>query len=200
MPCPRASDRAFNGGIQKSARCSGEFGTARSRQQARVGAMSTTAFDRKIVVARELPGAISQLARPIVLTNGVFDILHRGHVTYLAQARTLGASLVVAINSDASVRLLGKGEGRPLNTELDRAAVIAALQSVDLVTIFSAKVPLEVIEAVRPDVYVKGGDYDMETVPEAHLAQSLGAKAIALPIVHDRSTTLLVSRIRGNSP
>lgn len=161
--------------------------------------MNEFGFERKITTGKDLPAALAQLARPIVLTNGVFDVLHRGHVTYLAQARALGASLVVAINSDASVRLLGKGDDRPLNTELDRAAVVAALQSVDLVTIFSAQVPLAVIEAVRPDVYVKGGDYDMGSVPEAHLARSLGAQAIALPIVHQRSTTLLVSRIRGNS-
>lgn len=160
--------------------------------------MKAVDFERKIVPFDELSSVVKLLARPIVLTNGVFDILHRGHVTYLAQARALGASLVVAINSDASVRLLGKGDDRPINTELDRAALIAALQVVDLVTVFGAQVPLEVIEAVRPDVYVKGGDYDMDSVPETQLARSLGAKTIAIPIVHDRSTTRLLRRVRGD--
>ncbi len=159
--------------------------------------MRSIDFERKIVTPLHLPEAIKQLARPIVLTNGVFDLLHRGHVTYLAQARALGASLIVAINSDASVRLLGKGEDRPVNRESDRAAVIAALQSVDLVTIFEEQVPLATVEAVRPDIYVKGGDYPIDRIPEAELARSLGARAIAIPFVHDRSTTRLLQRVRG---
>lgn len=159
--------------------------------------MTSVEFEKKIVAETELQAAAERLARPLVLTNGVFDLLHRGHVTYLAQARALGASLVVAINSDSSVRLLGKGDDRPLNAESDRAAVIAALQSVDLVTIFSAQVPLSIIAAVRPDVYVKGGDYSMDEIPEAQLAQSLGARTIALPFVHDRSTTRLLQRVRS---
>lgn len=154
-------------------------------------------FEQKIVAESALQAAAERLARPLVLTNGVFDLLHRGHVTYLAQARALGASLIVAINSDSSVRLLGKGDDRPLNAESDRAAVIAALQSVDLVTIFAAQVPLSIIETVRPDVYVKGGDYSMDEIPEAQLAQSLGARTIALPFVHDRSTTRLLQRVRS---
>jgi len=131
------------------------------------------------------------------LTNGVFDILHRGHVTYLAQARTLGASLVVALNSDRSVKLLGKSEDRPVNTEADRAAVLAALESIDLVTIFDEAVPLPVLEMIRPDVYVKGGDYDMAQVPEAQLARTWGARTVAIAFAHDRSTTALVQRLRA---
>ncbi len=159
--------------------------------------MTVIDFERKIVAQQHLSEAIARLSRPIVLTNGVFDILHRGHVTYLAQARALGASLIVAINSDASARLLGKGDDRPVNSESDRAAVIAALQSVDLVTIFEAQVPLTTIELVRPDVYVKGGDYSIDQVPEAALARSLGAQALTIPFVHDRSTTRLLRRVRG---
>src|SRR5258706_10152971 len=112
-------------------------------------------FESKIATRAELAARVADLARPIVLTNGVFDLLHRGHVTYLAQARALGASLVVAVNSDASVRALDKGAERPINSEADRAAVVAALASVSLVTIFPEMVPLPVLELVRPDVYVK---------------------------------------------
>jgi D-glycero-beta-D-manno-heptose 1-phosphate adenylyltransferase len=121
--------------------------------------IGTPAFEAKIVGADALASAARRLARPLVFTNGVFDILHRGHVTYLARARALGAALVVAVNSDASVRLLGKGDDRPLNQERDRAAIVAALQSVDLVTVFEEREPLLALEAVRPDIYVKGGDY-----------------------------------------
>ena len=159
--------------------------------------MTSIDFERKIVAESHITEAIKQLARPIVLTNGVFDILHRGHVTYLSQARALGASLIVAINSDASVRLLGKADDRPVNSESDRAAVIAALQSVDLVTIFAAQVPLAIVEAVRPDIYVKGGDYSVDRIPEAELARSLGGRAIVIPFIHDRSTTRLLQRVRG---
>jgi len=154
-------------------------------------------FECKIIAEQALEAALARLARPIVLTNGVFDILHRGHVTYLSRARALGASLIVAVNSDHSVKLLGKGDDRPVNSEVDRAAVVAALQSVDLVTIFIAQIPLSIVQAVRPDIYVKGGDYDMERIAEARLARSLGARTIAIPFVHDRSTTQLLRRLRG---
>ncbi len=153
-------------------------------------------FESKIVARGELAARAAQLARPIVLTNGVFDILHRGHVTYLARARALGASLVVAVNSDASVRQLGKGDDRPINVEADRAAVLAALESVTLVTIFDEAVPLPVLEIVRPDVYVKGGDYDMAQIPEAQLARTWGARCVAIPFEHERSTTALLARVR----
>lgn len=152
---------------------------------------------RKIVRREALADAASRLARPLVLTNGVFDILHRGHVTYLEQARALGASLVVALNSDRSVRLLGKGPERPIHAEADRAAVLAALAAVDLVTIFDEAVPLPVLELVRPDVYVKGGDYDMDTIEEARLVRGWGGRALALPFVAGHSTTTTVQRMRG---
>jgi rfaE bifunctional protein nucleotidyltransferase chain/domain len=155
------------------------------------------AFERKIAAREALAARAAALARPIVLTNGVFDILHRGHVTYLARARALGASLVVAVNSDASVRRLGKGADRPINTEQDRAALLAALESVTLVTVFEETVPLPVLELVRPDVYVKGGDYDMARIPEAQLARALGASVLAIPFEHERSTSALLARVRG---
>jgi rfaE bifunctional protein nucleotidyltransferase chain/domain len=134
--------------------------------------------------------------RPLVFTNGVFDVLHRGHVTYLAQARALGAALLVAVNSDASARALGKGPDRPLNREIDRAMVIAALQSVDHVVLFDEPTPCELIERIRPDVYVKGGDYDIDRLREAELVRSWGGRAVAIPFVDGYSTTRLVERIR----
>lgn len=153
-------------------------------------------FEAKIVSRAALAAAAARLPRPVVLTNGVFDLLHRGHVTYLAQARALGASLVVAVNTDASVRRLGKGEDRPVNPQEDRAAVLAALESVSLVTLFDEDAPLPVVQIVRPEVYVKGGDYDMERVPEARLARTWGARTLAIAFEHERSTTALLRRLR----
>lgn len=135
--------------------------------------------------------------RPLVFTNGVFDVLHRGHVSYLAQARALGAALLVAVNSDASARGLGKGPGRPLNSELDRAAVLAALQAVDFVVLFDEATPCALIERIRPDVYVKGGDYDIDRLREAELVRSWGGRAQAIAFVQGYSTSALVDRIRG---
>jgi len=135
--------------------------------------------------------------RPLVFTNGVFDVLHRGHVTYLAQARALGAALLVAVNSDASARRLGKGPDRPLNREMDRALVVAHLQSVDHVVLFDEPTPCELIERVRPDVYVKGGDYDVDRLREAELVRGWGGRAVAIPFVEGYSTTQLVERIRS---
>ena len=149
----------------------------------------------KLLTAAELD-AQRNWRRPLVFTNGVFDVLHRGHVTYLAQARALGAALLVAVNSDASARALGKGPGRPLNQELDRALVVAALQSVDHVVLFDEPTPCELIERIRPDVYVKGGDYDVDRLREAELVRSWGGRAVALPFVGGYSTTQLVERIR----
>ena len=158
-----------------------------------------SAIARKIVARADLAKAAAKLARPVVLTNGVFDLLHRGHVSYLEQARSLGAALVVALNSDSSVRQLGKGPERPIHGEADRAFVLAALQSVDLVTIFDESVPLPVLELVRPDIYVKGGDYDMDKIEEARLVRSWGGTALALPFVPGHSTTGTVRRMRGAS-
>ena len=133
---------------------------------------------------------------PVVFTNGVFDVLHRGHATYLAQARSLGASLVVALNSDASARRLGKGPDRPLNKEEDRAMLMAALESVSLVTWFDEDTPLALIRELRPDVLVKGGDYDMDRLPEAAVVRAWGGQALAIPFVDGYSTTALVTKIR----
>ena len=139
---------------------------------------------------------IAALERPIVFTNGVFDLLHRGHVTYLEQAKGLGASLVVAVNSDASVKRLGKGGDRPLNPLEDRMAVIAALACVDLVVPFDADTPRDLIAACAPDVLVKGGDYSAATTAGAAEVLAHGGRFVAIPFVHARSTTALVERIR----
>ncbi|AJP74811.1 D-glycero-beta-D-manno-heptose 1-phosphate adenylyltransferase [Sphingomonas hengshuiensis] len=140
--------------------------------------------------------AIARLPRPLVFTNGVFDILHRGHVEYLADARALGAALIVAVNSDASARMLGKGPDRPLNREQDRAIVLTALESVSLVLGFDEKTPCALLQSVRPDLYVKGGDYDMETLEETRLIRSWGGDSVAIPFRDGFSTTNLVDRIR----
>ena len=158
--------------------------------------MPVTFLD-KLCARTELAVRISALPRPVVFTNGVFDILHRGHVSYLAQARALGASLVVGLNSDASARGLGKGPGRPLNAEIDRACVLAALESVSLVTLFDEPTPLALLELVRPQLYVKGGDYDIETLEETQRVRSWGGDARALAFVDGYSTSALVKRIRA---
>ena len=155
-----------------------------------------TPFTDKLCPPGELEARVASLPQPVVFTNGVFDILHRGHVTYLAQARAIGASLVIGLNSDASARGLGKGPQRPLNTELDRACVLAALESVSLVVIFDEPTPVELLRRVRPHWYVKGGDYDIETLAETALVRSWGGQACALPFVDGHSTTALVARIR----
>lgn len=133
---------------------------------------------------------------PLVFTNGVFDLLHRGHVSYLDEAAQLGGSLIVAINTDASARRLGKGPDRPLNSEMDRAAMLAALACVDVVTFFDEDTPYELIAQLRPEVLVKGGDYDMATLPETRLVESWGGRACAIAFEFDRSTTALVRKIR----
>ncbi|MGV3653745.1 MAG: adenylyltransferase/cytidyltransferase family protein [Noviherbaspirillum sp.] len=153
-------------------------------------------FESKICPREALAARIAQLPGPVVLTNGVFDILHRGHVTYLAQARALGGSLVVAVNTDASVRRLGKGDDRPVNSCEDRMALLAALESVSLVTPFPEDTALETVLQARPDIYVKGGDYDMAAIPEGCAVTAYGGKAVALPFEHDRSTTALLKKVR----
>lgn len=155
------------------------------------------AFLDKVAPREQLATRLARLPRPVVFTNGVFDILHRGHVCYLAQARQLGASLVVGLNSDVSARQLGKGPDRPLNAEFDRACVLAALASVDLVTCFDELTPCELLTLVKPALYVKGGDYDMETLEETRLVRSWGGEACAIPFVDGYSTTSLVRRIRA---
>ena len=139
---------------------------------------------------------LGRLPRPLVFTNGVFDVLHRGHVAYLEKARALGASLLVALNTDASARRLGKGPDRPLNNEMDRAAVMAALASVNLVTWFDEDTPLALIAELKPDLLVKGGDYDMSKLAETRVVEAYGGRALAIPFVNGYSTTALVDRIR----
>jgi rfaE bifunctional protein nucleotidyltransferase chain/domain len=151
----------------------------------------------KLCERSALVTALAHLSRPWVFTNGVFDVLHRGHVVYLAQARALGGSLIVALNTDASTRRLGKGEDRPLNNEMDRAIVMASQEAVSLVTWFGEDNPQALIAEIRPDVLVKGGDYHMETLPETALMHSWGGKALALPFVSGYSTTALVKKIRA---
>jgi rfaE bifunctional protein nucleotidyltransferase chain/domain len=157
------------------------------------------AFYRKIVSRADAPAAVAALPQPVVFTNGVFDVLHRGHVSYLAQARELGASLVVALNTDASARRLGKGPDRPLNGEADRAAVIAALESVSLVTFFGDDTPVALLGELRPQVYVKGGDYDMARLEETRVVTAWGGRSLAIPFVDGYSTTALVGRIRSGA-
>ena len=157
------------------------------------------AFLSKIAEREEAARRMASLPRPVVFTNGVFDVLHRGHVTYLAQARALGASLVVALNTDASARRLGKRPDRPLNNEQDRAVMMAALGSVDLVTWFDEDTPVQLLAELRPDVYVKGGDYEMDSLAETRLVRGWGGRALAIPFVDGYSTTALVRRIRGGA-
>lgn len=154
-------------------------------------------FEKKIWTRDACVAAceLESLPRPLVFTNGVFDILHRGHVSYLDEAAQLGATLLVAVNSDVSVRTLGKGDERPLNCEEDRMAMLAALSSVSVVTCFEESTPLALIQALRPDIIVKGGDYDMEILPETAVVRSWGGQARAIPFAHDRSTTKLVRKI-----
>lgn len=132
----------------------------------------------------------------MVFTNGCFDILHRGHATYLAQARALGESLLVAVNTDASVKRLGKGDDRPINTLADRMAVLAALECVSLVTWFDEDTPIARILEARPDVLVKGGDWPVDRIVGGREVLGWGGQVRSIPFIHERSTTALVERIR----
>ena len=156
--------------------------------------MASPAFERKLLEPRA--AAIADFERPLVFTNGVFDVLHRGHVTYLAQARALGNALIVAVNSDASARRLDKGADRPVNPLEDRMALIAALQSVDYVTWFDDDTPLELILAIRPEVLVKGGDWPTDKIIGAREVAGWGGRAVSIAFEHQRSTTELLARIR----
>jgi rfaE bifunctional protein nucleotidyltransferase chain/domain len=156
----------------------------------------TPSFEAKLCAPDAVRNRAAHLPRPLVFSNGCFDILHRGHVTYLAQARALGASLIVALNTDDSVRRLGKGDERPINCLEDRAAVVAALGAVDLVTWFDADTPLDLIVELRPDILVKGGDWPEERIVGAAEVRSWSGQVVSLPIRHDRSTTGIVERIR----
>jgi rfaE bifunctional protein nucleotidyltransferase chain/domain len=154
-------------------------------------------YAAKVATAADALARIGALPRPLAFTNGVFDVLHRGHVTYLDQARGLGASLVVGVNSDASVKRLGKGEDRPLNPLADRMAVLAALAAVDLVVPFDDDTPRALIAACLPDILVKGGDYTAASTAGAAEVIAAGGRFVAIPFEFDRSTTSLIARIRG---
>jgi rfaE bifunctional protein nucleotidyltransferase chain/domain len=154
------------------------------------------AFEQKLCDPVDAESRAGALPRPLVFTNGVFDILHRGHVVYLAQARALGASLVVALNTDDSVRRLGKGADRPVNPLGDRTAVLAALESASLVTWFDEDTPLGLILRLRPDVLVKGGDWPVQDIVGAREVQSWGGAVHSIPFEHDRSTSALITAIR----
>ena len=158
--------------------------------------MKPPAFEAKIHDPAGLESWSSQLARPLVFTNGVFDLLHRGHVTYLARARALGAGLLVGLNSDASARRLGKGSDRPLNALADRLAVIAALECVDAVTWFDDDTPEALIAACRPQVLAKGGDWPVERIAGAGGVLARGGQVVSIAFEHSRSTSELVRRIR----
>ena len=157
---------------------------------------ASPAFESRIVAPENLATRLAQLPRPLVFTNGCFDILHRGHVTLLAQARALGASMVVALNSDASVKRLGKGDDRPVNTLADRLAVMASLECVSLVTWFDEDTPIERILDCKPDVLVKGGDWPVEKIVGNNEVTGWGGKTVSIPFIHQKSTTALLGKIR----
>jgi len=156
-------------------------------------------FEGKICAPDHLLQRVASLPRPRVFTNGVFDILHRGHVTYLAEARAKGGSLIVALNSDASAKRLNKGDDRPINKLEDRMAVIAALEAVDLVTWFDEDTPLRTIGTCCPDVLVKGGDWKVEEIVGAQEIKSRGGSVYSIPFQYATSTTSLLERVRRNS-
>ena len=157
-------------------------------------------FESKLCLPADLARRVAALPRPLVFTNGCFDILHRGHVTYLAQARALGASLLVGVNSDASVRRLGKGDDRPVNSQEDRMAVLAALECVTLVSVFDEDTPLALILAARPDVLVKGGDWPLEKIVGAAEVRGWGGQVHSIPFLFERSTTATLQKIRRQTP
>ncbi len=157
----------------------------------------TPSFENKICTAENLAAKVAALPRPLVFTNGCFDVLHRGHVTYLAQARALGASLIIGVNSDASVKRQGKGDDRPINQQDDRLAVLASLESVSLVVLFEEDTPLNLILACKPDMLVKGGDWKPANIVGAKEVEGWGGSVHSIPFLHERSTTALLKKIRS---
>jgi rfaE bifunctional protein nucleotidyltransferase chain/domain len=153
-------------------------------------------FEQKCCAPAKLAGRVAALPRPLVFTNGCFDILHRGHVTYLAQARALGAALIVGVNSDDSVRRQNKGDDRPINRLEDRMAVLAALECVSLVVGFDEDTPLNLILACQPDILVKGGDWRPDAIVGAPEVLARGGQVHSIPFLHQRSTTALLNKIR----
>jgi len=172
-------------------------GLPRSAPRRYTGGVNIPVYEAKLCEPAHAAARSSALPRPLVFTNGVFDILHRGHASYLAQARALGASLVVGVNSDASVRRLGKGPDRPINTLADRMALLAALEAVSLVTWFDDDTPHALIMLLKPDVLVKGGDWAPAQIVGAAEVKSWGGSVHAIPFLHERSTTATLARIRG---
>ena len=158
--------------------------------------MKPPEFETKIRDPAALERWIGGLARPLVFTNGVFDLLHRGHVTYLARARALGAALLVGLNTDHSARRLGKGADRPLSALADRAALLAALECVDAVTWFDEDTPEALIAACRPQVLAKGGDWPAERIVGAGGVLARGGQVVSIPFEHQLSTTRLIEKIR----
>lgn len=154
-------------------------------------------FESRIVAPADLQQRIAKLPRPLVFTNGCFDILHRGHVTYLEQARALGASMIVALNTDASVKRQGKGDDRPINPLEDRARIMAALRCVDMVTWFDEDIPLARILESHPDILVKGGDWPVEKIVGYEEVRGWGGSVHSIPFEVDRSTTALLGKIRS---
>ncbi len=157
----------------------------------------TPSFESKICSSEQLAACVAKLPRPLVFTNGCFDVLHRGHVTYLAQARALGASLILGVNSDASVKRQGKGDDRPINAEQDRMVVLAALESVSLVVRFDEDTPLNLVLACKPDMLVKGGDWKPENIVGSKEVLAWGGSVHSIPFLHERSTTALLKKIRS---
>lgn len=157
---------------------------------------SPPAFEKKICTPANLAARVAKLPRPLVFTNGCFDVLHRGHVTYLAQARALGAAMVLGVNSDASVKRQGKGDDRPINLQDDRLAVLAALEAVDLVVLFDEDTPLNLILTCKPNVLVKGGDWAPAAIVGANEVLGWGGSVHSIPFLHERSTTALLKKIR----
>lgn len=153
-------------------------------------------FEQKIIKPEYLPDLIKSMKRPLVFTNGCFDIIHRGHVTYLAQAKNLGSTLLVGVNTDSSVRLQAKGDDRPINILSDRMAVLASLEVVDYVTYFASQTPLDLILAVMPDVLVKGGDWDIKNIVGSQEVLARGGKVYSIPFLYNTSTTKLINKIR----
>ena len=162
-------------------------------------AAAAAAFEHKLCAWSDLAARARALPRPLVFTNGVFDLLHRGHVTYLAEARALGASLIVGVNSDASVKRLGKGDDRPINHEQDRMAVLAALECVSLVVCFTEDTPLNAILAAQPDVLVKGGDWSADKIVGAEQVRGWGGAVHSIPFRFERSTTALLTKVRAQT-
>ena len=158
---------------------------------------ATPDFEAKLCPPKALAERVATLLRPVIFTNGVFDMLHRGHVTYLAQARALGQSMILALNSDASVKRLNKGADRPINQLADRMAVVAALRAVDVVTFFEEDTPLKLILAAHPDVLVKGGDWPIDKIVGAKEVQRWGGSVHSIPFQHERSTTAMLAKIRA---